>query len=456
MAKAGSPEHTVLTSRYVSLFFSVNGSYKDFIYLGITGRNDWSSTLPSDNWSYFYPSVSLGFVVTEAFQIDSDIFSYAKLRSSWAKVGGDTSPYQLDRTYSAGTFNSISLFSPTGTLPPANLLPEETKSYEIGAEIRLLENRINLDVTYYNQLTVNQILSVATSRTTGYGAMLLNAAEIENQGVEVMLNGQILRRPSGFKWDVSLNWARNRNMVNELFGDLESYQISPGFGGAKSLGIPGEEWGILWGLPFVRDDNGNVVVNSNGIPLTTNEGQNLGSVIPNFTGGLRNSFGYKGFNLSVLLDVRSGGKFFSTSAWHSYPTGTYEVTTKNNVRETGLIVDGVTEGGNVNDVRVSAQEYFGGSWMWNNHEYSILDGSYIKLREVSLGYDFNVSSIGWLHRLNLSFVGRNLSILYQDESTRELGLDPEVGLGGGDHGVGFENFQIPTSRSYGFKLRASF
>ena len=439
-----------------SLFFAANGSYKDFLYLGITGRNDWSSTLPSDNWSYFYPSVSLGLVLTEAFQLESDIFSYGKLRSSWAKVGGDTGPYQLDRTYSAGTFNSISTFSPTGTLPPTNLMPEETKSYEIGAELRFLRNRISLDVTYYDQVTANQILSVATSRTTGYGAMLLNAGEIENKGIELMLNGQVIQSPSGFGWEATLNWAKNKGTVNELYGDLESYQISPGFGGAKSLGIPGEEWGVLWGLPFVRDDNGSIVVNSNGIPLTTNEGKKLGGVTPDFTGGFRNSFSYKGLNLSVLLDVRKGGDFFSCSAWHAYPTGSYEVTTQNNVRETGLIVEGVKEDGNVNDIRVSAQDYYGGSWMWNNHEYSILDGSYVKLREVVLGYNFNVSNISWLNGLNLSFVGRNLAILYRDESTRELGLDPEVGLGGGDYGVGFENFQIPTTRSYGFKLKASF
>ena len=439
-----------------SLFFAANGSYRDFLYLGITGRNDWSSTLPSNNWSYFYPSVSLGLVVTDAFQIQSDLFSYAKLRASWAKVGGDTGPYKLNRTYSARTFNSVSTFSPTGTLPPTDLLPEETRSYEIGTELRFFKDRINLDVTYYNQVTANQILSVATSRTTGYGAMLLNAGEIQNSGLEVILNGQIISRPSGLNWDVSLNWAKNKSMVNKLYGELESYQISPGTGGLVTLGIPGQEWGILWGLPFVRDDAGNVVVNGNGIPLTTNEGTNLGNVTPDFTGGVRNSLSYKGLNLSVLVDVSSGGQFFSGSAWHSYPTGTYEVTTKNNVRETGLIVDGVKEDGGKNDIRVSAQDYFGGSWMWNNHEYSILDGSYVKLREVVLGYDFNVRAIPWLYRFNLSFVGRNLAILYRDPSVRALGLDPEVGFGAGDDGVGFENFQIPTSRSYGFKLRASF
>jgi len=439
-----------------SAYFAANGSYKDYIFLGITGRNDWSSTLPADNRSYFYPSVSLGFSVIDAFQIESDIISYAKLRGSWAKVGGDTGPYQLSRTYSAGTYNSISIFQPTGTLPPTDLKPEETQSFEIGADMRFWRDRLDLDITYYNQKTVNQILSVATSRTTGYGAMRLNAGEISNKGVEVMLNGRAVDHSSGLTWDITLNWAKNKSMVEKLYGDLESYQISPGFGGCKSLGIPGEKWGILWGLPFRKNDEGKIIVNDNGIPTTTNVGEALGNVTPDWTGGLRNSFRYKSVNLNFLIDMRMGGDFFSCSAWHSYFTGSYEVTTKNNVRETGLIVDGVREEGSKNDIRVSAQDYYMGSWMWNNHEYSIIDGSYIKLREVVLGYNFNVNNINWLHSLNISFIGRNLALLYRDEAAKELGLDPEVGLGGGENGLGFENFQIPTNRSYGIKLRVSF
>ncbi|MBA7546342.1 TonB-dependent receptor P26 [subsurface metagenome] len=439
-----------------SVYFAANGSYKDYIFLGITGRNDWSSTLPADNRSYFYPSVGLGFSVIDAFQIESEIISYAKLRGSWAKVGGDTGPYQLSRTYSAGTYNSISIFQPTGTLPPTDLKPEETQSFEIGADMRFWRDRLDLDITYYNQKTVNQILSVATSRTKGYGAMRLNAGEISNKGVEVMLNGRAVDHSSGLTWDITLNWAKNKSMVEKLYGDLESYQISPGFGGCKTLGIPGEKWGILWGLPFRKNDEGKIIVNDNGIPTTTNVGEALGDVTPDWTGGLRNSFRYKSVNLNFLIDMRMGGDFFSCSAWHSYFTGSYEVTTKNNVRETGLIVDGVREEGSKNDIRVSAQDYYMGSWMWNNHEYSIIDGSYIKLREVVLGYNFNVNNINWLHSLNISFIGRNLSLLYRDEVAKELGLDPEVGLGGGEYGLGFENFQIPTTRSYGIKLRVSF
>jgi len=474
----GNPSVSMYTNEkeVQSVYFSANGSYKNFLFLGVTGRNDWSSTLPADNRSYFYPSVSLGLDVTQAFKIESDILSYAKLRGSWAQVGGDAGAYQLTNTYSVGTFNSISMFSPGLTFPPANLKPQITSSFEFGGDFRFWKNRLSLDVTYYNQTTVNQILSVASSLTTGYSAMLLNAGEIENKGVELMLTGKAIDRPDGLSWDIGVNWAKNKSTVNALYGDLESYRISSGFGGATTVGVPGQPWGVIWGLPYVRNDAGKIVVGSDGIPLTTNVGKNLGNVTPDWTGGIRNTFNYKGLYLGFLIDMRKGGDFFSCTAWHAYATGTYENTLSytndagevfENVRETGLIVDGVKDdgtlnadgvqvGGTPNDTRVSAQDYFGGSWMWNNHEYSILDGTYIKLREVVLGYDINVSKIPWIQKLNISVFGRNLAILYRDKSTAELGIDPEVGLGGGDSGVGFENFQIPTTRSLGIKLRLSF
>lgn len=454
----GTPRTSMFTNNYEtnSVYFAANASYKKFLYLGVTGRNDWSSTLPKENWSYFYPSVSLGLSITDALAIKSNLLSYAKLRGSWAKVGGDTGAYQLDNTYSAGTFNGVSVFTPSSTLPPTDLEPEETTSYEIGADVRLWNNRIGLDFTYYKQTTVNQILSVATSRTTGYGGIRLNAGEIENKGIELMVSAQILDNPTGFSWDAVVNWATNKSTVNTLYGNLESYVISGGFGGVTTLGIPGEEWGVLWGLPFVRDDAGKTVVNANGIPLTTNEAVKLGNVTPDWTGGISNTFRYKRASLSVLVDAQIGGDMFSTTAWHSYPTGSYENTVKNNVRETGLVVDGVFEDGTPNNVRVSAQDYFNGSWMWNNHEYSILDASYVKLREMTIGYNFDVSKISALSKLNISLVGRNLAILYRSKDTAEYGIDPEIGFGGGEAGVGYENFQIPTARTYGFRLSASF
>ena len=454
----GTPGVSMYLSEYEtqSVYFAANGSYKDYLFLGITGRNDWSSALPKESWSYFYPSVSVGLSIMDAFSLKSDFLNYAKLRGSWAKVGGSTGPYQLNRTYSPGTFNGVSVFSPTSTMPPVGLKPEETKSYEIGADMRLWNNRISLDVTYYDQTTVNQIFSVATSSTTGYRAMRLNAGEIENKGVELMINGKILNNPNGLRWNMSVNWAKNKSMVNSLYGDLQSYRIGGGGSGMTTLGIPGKEWGILWGLPFVRNDKGQIVVDDNGIPKTTSTGKEIGSVTPDWTGGINNTFNYKSFNLSFLIDMRMGGDIFSGQIWHSYPTGSYDVTTKNHVRENGLIVDGVFEDGKPNDVRVSAQDYFGGSWMWNNHEYSIMDGSYIKLREVVLGYNFNVNKIKWINKLSLSVIGRNLAILYRDKYAKKFGLDPEQGFGGGENGVGFENFQLPTTRNYGLKLSVSF
>ena len=226
------------------------------------------------------------------------------------------------------------------------------------------------------------------------------------------------------------------------------------------MGIPGQEWGSLWGLPYVRDPkNGNkIVVGTDGLPLSTNVAKNFGSVTPDWVGGINNSFTYKHFNFSFLIDGKWGGKFFSCTAWHSYPTGTFTVTTANHVRENGLIVDAVKQDGSPNDIRVSAQDYFGAAngWVWNNHEYSILNGTYVKLREVILGYDINVRNLHWIQKLNLSVFGRNLAILYRDQSTRLFGIDPEVGMGGGEYGVGFENFQIPTTRNYGFKVSVKF
>ncbi|MEO5996608.1 MAG: hypothetical protein ABIN89_07765, partial [Chitinophagaceae bacterium] len=455
----GTPSTSMFDSekKTNSVFAAANASYKDFLFLGVTARNDWSSTLPPDNRSFFYPSASVGFVITDALKISSNILSFAKIRASLAKVGGDTDPYQLSRTYSASSFNAISLFAPTGTLPPADLKPQETKSYEIGANVRLLQNRLSLDVTYYDQTTVNQIISVATSTTTGYTGMKLNAGEIENKGIEVMFSAKMLENRSGLNWDINVNWAKNKNVVNELYAGLQSYQISAGFGGAKTLGIPGQDWGTIWGLPFVRDaKSGKIVVGNDGVPISTNVAKNFGTVTPDWIGGINNSFRYKNISLSFLVDMKMGGKFFSTTAWHSYPTGSFAVTTANKVRETGLIVDAVKEDGSPNDKRVSAQDYFGGAWVWNNHEYSILDGSYVKLREVIIGYNINVKKIHWLTRLNVSVFGRNLAILYRDKSTAQYGLDPEVGLGGGDSGVGFENFQVPTTRNLGFKLSVGF
>jgi hypothetical protein len=197
------------------------------------------------------------------------------------------------------------------------------------------------------------------------------------------------------------------------------------------------------------------MINPNGTPMTTNQQEILGNVTPDWIGGIQNTLRYKQFTFRSLIDFRMGGDFFSTTYWHSLPTGAFVNTVQDNVRAEGIIVDGVQGDGSINDVRLSAQNYYNGSWVWNNHEYSIIDGSFIKLRELSLGYQF---SLPRLQNLSLSVFGRNLAIIHRSAKAKELGLDPESAaqMGGGEAGVGFENFMPPTSRSYGFNFRIAF
>jgi hypothetical protein len=377
-----------------------------------------------------------------------------QLRASLAQVGADTEPYQLMGTYSTSYFNNIALFNSPAVKAPANLRPEMTTSLELGTDFRFFGDRLSIDATYYRQVTEDMILSVPTARSTGYAAQLINAAEIENTGIELIVRGLVMRK-GDFNWNTTLNWARNRSTVVSLYGGLENITISPGFGGARLVGTPGQPWGDISGLPYVRDANGNIMIAANGTPMTTNQQRILGNVTPNWIGGIQNSFSYKRFNVGVLLDARVGGDFFSGTYWHSYPTGAFTNTVQNNVREEGIIVEGVKGDGSPNDVRISAQDYYNGAWVWNNHEYSIIDGSFLKLRELTFGYSFSV----WkLQNVAVSVFGRNLAILHRSAKAKELGLDPEAAaqMGGGERGTGFENFMAPSTRSYGFNFRLNF
>ena len=437
-----------------SLYSSATFGYKGYLFVGVTARNDWSSTLPEANRSYFYPSGNISLTLTDAMDIQSKNFNHLQLRASLAQVGADTEPYQLMGTYSTTYFNNIALFNSPAVKPPANLKPEMTTSLEIGTDFRFFDDRLSLDATYYRQITEDMILSVPTARSTGYASQLINAAEIENRGIELIMRGLVMSS-GDFSWNTTLNWARNTSKVVSLYGGLENITISPGFGGARLVGTPGQPWGDISGLPYVRDANGNIMIAPNGTPMTTNQQEILGNVTPKWIGGIQNSFSYKKFNAGVMLDARTGGDFFSGTYWHSYPTGGFVNTVQNNVRAEGIVVEGVKGDGSPNDIRVSAQDYYNGAWVWNNHEYSIIDGSYLKLRELMLGYSFSA----WkLQNVNFSVFGRNLVIFYRSEKAKELGLDPESAsqMGGGERGTGFENFMAPTTRSYGFNLRLNF
>jgi TonB-linked SusC/RagA family outer membrane protein len=441
-----------------SVFGQVSFGWNDALYLDVTARNDWSSTLPSDNWSYFYPSFTASAILTELLDVNSNVLSYLKLRGGWAQVGNDTDPYQLAFTFEGSDpFGGITPFFTTRSLPAVDLQPEDIKSTEIGLDARFINNRINLDLTVYQAITTNQILPVEISTATGFNSILINAGEIENKGIEVQLGADILRNPQGFSWNMTLNWAKNQNQVNELYGDLEAYTITSSWNGVSIEARPGEPFGAIRANAFLRDSvSGEKVIGSNGLPIPAETPQNVGNITPDWTGGLRNTFSYKNISLSVLIDGRKGGDIFSVSDWFGAYAGLTEETAAGGIREHGMIVEGVNEDGEPNDIVVAPQSYFGG--YWGLEENSIIDGSYIKLREAVLTYKLPSSvmnNVGFIQSAGISIVGRNLAMLYT-HWTNDVGIDPETGFGTGLNGIGLEQFQLPTSRTIGFRINLTF
>jgi len=440
-----------------SVFGQASLGWRDAVYLDITARNDWSSTLPSDNWSYFYPSFTGSVIVTELLDIDENILSFLKLRGGWAQVGNSTDPYQLAFTFSGSDpFGNVTPFYTSRSLPAVDLKPEDIKSTEVGIDARFVNNRINLDFTYYDVVTTNQILPVEISRSTGFSSLLINAGEIENKGVEIQLGADIFKNTDGFNWNMTLNWAKNENQVNELYGDLEAYTITSSWNGVTIEARPGEPFGNIRANAFARDENGNKIIGSNGLPIPADSPQDVGNITPDWTGGMRNTFSYKNISLSVLIDGRKGGDIFSVSDWFGAYSGLTEETAADGIREHGLIVEGVNEAGEPNDIVVTPQSYFGG--YWGLEENSIIDGSYIKLREAVLTYRLPnsiLTNVDFLKSVSVSVVGRNLAMLYT-HWTNDVGIDPETGFGTGLNGIGLEQFQLPTSRTIGFRLNLSF
>ncbi len=458
-----------------SIYAQADVSIKDYLFVGGTARNDWSSTLPSGNWSYFYPSVNMGFIFTNAFNIKGKGFTFGKLRASYAIVGGDASPYTLSNVYLASTsaFEGITQYYYTRTLANANLMPERKYSWEIGTNLKFFSNRLGFDVTYYDSKTKNQIMSIQVPTSSGFGHQWINAGQISNKGWEVTAYGDIFKNARGFNWRITVNWAKNNNMVDELYGDLQSLQIGSSWSGLSVQARPGEEYGVIRGKGYVRDKNGNFVVGADGIPLATQGNIDLGNVTPDWTGGVANDFSYRGINLHVMIDGRKGGDIFSVTKMFGLYSGLLAQTAQGNIRETGVVAgvnvmqqytfvhaDGSALNTNLDDPNNtdlnSAQSFYENYYFVK--EENIIDGSFIKLREISLGYTFPKSILEKqkvFQSLNLSFFIHNAALLYVDK-TNDVRIDPETGYGNGNAGVGFEQYQLPPSRTMGFKLTANF
>lgn len=439
-----------------SVYGSLNLGFRNYLFLDAVARNDWSSTLPIENNSYFYWSASLSVDITSILGLESDILNYAKLRGSYAKVGSDTDPYRLQNVYATFDPWGGSLIMPTAAndLNNPSLKPETTNSFEFGGEFKFWKNKIGLEVSYYDKKSIDQIMPVNISSSSGYTRIYANAGEMRNRGIELSLNATPVDMANGFKWDIAVNYNKNINEVTALADGLESLTIGT-YWNASIVARPGEPYGTIFGPDFQRDPSGNIIHNATtGLPLKDQTNKVLGNVNPDWVGGLSNNFSFKGISLGVLIDAKMGGDIYSmTNAWGRY-AGVLEETLLG--RENGIVGDGVINTGTAeapvyveNNIVVPAQSYnhaaFGNSVVAG----SVFDASYIKLRQLTLGYSLPNSLIGNspFKNITISVVGRNLALLY----SKVPHIDPETSFGNGNL-QGIEHAQSPSARSLGFNL----
>jgi TonB-linked SusC/RagA family outer membrane protein len=445
-------------------------AYKNFLFLDFTGRNDWSSTLPVQNNSYFYPSVSASFAFTDALKMNKEILSFGKLRASWAQVGNDAQQaYVLSPVYfSAGTFGSTPLIASPTTVPPANLKPEKTKSIELGLDLRFIKNRIRLDMNWYKSNTIDQIIELDVAESSGASRALVNAGEIENKGIELMLSATPVSKPK-FSWDIGFNYSRNRNKVVELNG-LESIPIAINNDGPVVIEArPGQPYGniVVW-VPE-KNNKGQTIVNPNGQIANNYKREVVGNIQPDWTGGITNSISYKRFSLNSLIEFSMGGEYYSyNKRWLTARGASIEslygrdadhggltwTDGLGRVRNDGIIAQGVDRNGAANSVIVPVVDYYNNSYQ-NNFPEHILDASYIMLREVSISYVFSKRLLSHtpIQQAGISLIGRNLAIL---SNGSKINNPIAISYGTGNGSRGIESGSFAPSRFYGISFNVTF
>jgi TonB-linked SusC/RagA family outer membrane protein len=443
---------TQFDSKYAinSLYGYGQVAYKNAIFLDVTARNDWSSSLPAANNSYFYPSVSLSGVFSDFLKLPAkSALSYGKVRMSWARVGNDTRPYRLRNVYGYSTaWSTFQTVSEPSSIANANLLPEMLDTYELGTEMRFFKNRLGIDFTYYNTISKNQIINLAIDPTTGYTSNSVNAGKIQSHGFEIMLNFTPIKSRS-FQWDVNLNWASNRAFVKELADGLNTYQLPSTV--LSNQARVGGRMGDMYGTTYRRDPDGNIIY-LNGITQDDPTLKLIGNYNPDWTAGISNNFNYKGIIASFLLDWRFGGEFYPYMYVRANEAG--QLIESLEGRE-GIIGNGVMLDANgkyvPNNVNVRGETYWGAYF---NGEAGTFDGTWLKLREVKLGYTIPKK---WLKRspvkdISILLVGRNLALW-----TQVPHVDPDTSAMSGDAVVpGSENMSLPASRSFGLNLNFKF
>ena len=471
-----SDEENSYRKQINSVFAAANVGWRHMVYLDATVRMDQSSTLPVKNNMYVYPSFSGSFVFSELLHL-GNILPYGKVRLSWAQVGSDTDPYLLNLTYGKSKFSypgyTIGSIS-NSVLPNRDLKPTRTNSFEVGAELKFLNNRLGLDFTYYTQTSRDQIIQLASSAAPGYPARLVNAGEIENKGFEIVLNTRPVQ-VGDFAWDLNLNFSKNSNKVVSLAENVQSMELEKAtWCNVQIAARVGENYGAIMGYDFSRNENGDILIDpSSGLPKINNELKVLGNASWDWTGGLVTTFSWKNLSLSAIFDVKVGGDIYSMSARGSYESGKASETvagrdawyaseeqrqqlgiSKGSWTPTGgYIAQGVLDDGKntPNNIYVNPEDY----WMHVSRNFAtpfIYDNSYVKCREITLTYDMPKS---WFNNkirgLSVSFVARNPFIVWKNIPN----IDPDSNYNN-TTGMGLEYGSLPSRKSFGFNVNLKF
>lgn len=447
-----------------SIYGSSEFSYKNYLFVNVTARNDWFSTLSPENRSILYPSVSASYVFSQSFNNVPSWLNFGKLRVAYAEVGSDTdvSPYSNNLFYG---INSNLLSNPAGamqpvggssgnTLPNANLRPMRASEKEAGIELKMFNNRVGLDFAVYQKITTDQIVSAQISDASGFTSTLINSGRSRTNGAEALLS-LVPVKTSDFQWDITINGSYNKTKVLSLLTDTPGERITVGthvFNGELRQ-VVGQEMGQIYGFGFRRDANGQQVFGANGIPLRTADLISYGSALPKWVGGINNAFNYKGISLSALIDFKLGNMMLSGSNFNFYRHGLHQNTLVG--RDTGGVIGvGVNEKGEPNTVKANVQDYWSVVRSLAIIEPVVYNGGFWKLRQITAGYDFTkfLPKNSVIKGAKLSLVANNVLLLKKWVDN----IDPESFGYSSDNLVGMESHGLPTTRSMGFNLNVKF
>ncbi len=458
-----------------AVYFDASFGYDNFFFFGITGRNDWSSTLPSNNRSYFYPGVNTSLVLSELIKANPMALSYWKIRASFAQMGKDAEPYALRNVFVSGVIgdgydqseihspfvsangSNVTGYTMSNQLANPKLKPEISSTWEAGTEISFLKDRLSIDFTYYWKRTKNQIISVPAAPSSGYTSRIINAGLLQNQGVELSVR-TVPVNMKGVKWEIYGTFTKNFSKVIKVADNAKQIVI----GGLSSMGIvirEGEPYGSFYSITSERDPNGNPVVNeATGVPIMTSSAKIVGNFQPKWLGSIGTTLTYKGLRFSTLFDARIGGVFYSGTRDLQKFVGSDPITLYNN-REDFVVPNSVYLGGDgqyhPNAVPVHYQDYWT-NYISQDYAHNLVSASFVKLREISLSYSLPkkwMDKTKYISGIELSLFGNNVWMWTPKQNTY---ADPELNAYGAGNAQGFEFYNIPSVRSLGFGVKVDF